>query len=316
MSRYRALFEQHLDGFEVFSNASQAQAFCPFHDDVGTDKKGFNVNLLTGKWYCYSCQKGGTAQTFMRLLQIKDYEPTVDYDQLETLEEMLRDEVKSLRPTWLNYPEGFSFITGKEDGILGKGASRYLIEERNLTLRQILEYRIGYCYKGYYRGRVIIPTLDDSGQVLYFVARSFLKGVKVPYLNPSNEIATGKTEVLFNYQNACTLSQIVVCEGVFDAMAVGQNGVAVFGKTISSQQANLLVTANPKEIIVALDGEAYQEALDIGKVLDSYGLPVRVAHLPGEEDPASLTRMELSRCLLEAKPMNVRNVLESKLSSL
>ena len=315
MSRYRALFEKHLEGFEAFGSQTQAQAFCPFHDDVGSGKKGFNVNLLTGRWYCYSCQKGGNVQRFMQLLQIKDFEPEVDYEQLNTLEEVLREEIRELRPTWLNYPEGFSFLTGKENGILGKQAYLYL-EKRGLTLSQMMEYRIGYCYKGRYKGRIIIPTLDEEDRVLYFVARSFLRGANAPYLNPSNEVARGKTEVLFNYANASTRSSIVVCEGVFDAMAVGLNGVALFGKTVSPQQANLLVAASPDEVVVALDGDAHANALEVGRILDSYGLLVRVAKLPDGEDPGSLDRVDLSRCLLAAEPVNLQSVLRSKLSSL
>lgn len=312
--RFRALFEQHLEGFEVFSNGTQAQAFCPFHDDVGSSKKGFNVNLLTGKWYCYSCQMGGGVQKFSRLVGVKDYEPDVEYERLDGIEDLLRDEVKELKPSWLNYPEGFSFVTGKEDGVVGKAACKYLLD-RGLTIPQIMRYRIGYCYVGRYKGRIIVPTLDEEERVQYFVARTFLHA-EVPYLNPSNSIVRGKTEVLFNYQNARSMSQIVICEGVFDAIAVGPNAVAVFGKTISAQQANLLAEAGPKEVVVALDGDAYPQAMEMGQILASYGLEVRVARLPREADPASLNRLDLSRYLQEAKAIGTKEILEAKLSAL
>lgn len=63
-----------------------------------------------------------------------------------------------------------------------------------------------------------------------------------------------KGRVLFNFDVARKYNFVVVTEGVFDAMAVGEPAVATFGTGISPQQCNLLKTYWDT-VIVLLDPE-------------------------------------------------------------
>jgi hypothetical protein len=41
---------------------------------------------------------------------------------------------------------------------------KYLAKKR-LTKADILKWKIGYCFSGEYRNRIIIPSFDDDGDV-------------------------------------------------------------------------------------------------------------------------------------------------------
>ena len=43
---------------------------------------------------------------------------------------------------------------------------------------------MGYCRAGEYRNRIIIPSFNDSGEVNYFVSRSWVKDHPLKYKNP------------------------------------------------------------------------------------------------------------------------------------
>ena len=64
----------------------------------------------------------------------------------------------------------------------------------------ILKYQIGYCEKGRYANKIIIPTFNADGVLDYFVARSFEKEPYVKYRNPSVSRNIIPNEHLINWK--------------------------------------------------------------------------------------------------------------------
>jgi len=309
-SKYYSLFEHHLDGFEPFTGNKQAQAFCPFHDDKGSSKKGFNVNLETGLWYCYSGCGGGTAGQFVNRLGLDEFIPDTDYDRVIELVDVLRSDIEQIDKGDMGYPDGFKFVTGTDDSVIGKKAFEYLLE-RGLSVEQLITLRIGYCYTGRYRGRIIVPILDEEGHVEYFVARAFFMASGPPYLNPSNKSGyKTKQDVLFNYHIAKSKSQIVLCEGVFDAIAVGPQGVCIFGKSLSPLQGKMLRASDAKTIVIALDEDAKQPAIELAYEMRGFGKQIKFAMLPSGHDPGDMDRMTLAKCIINAESVGLSNVIQ------
>ena len=83
---------------------------------------------------------------------------------------------------------------------------------------------------------------------------------------------------------------VVLTEGVTDAWAVGkEHGAGLFGKQLRPFQAKILYELiGPKRVLVALDGDAYEEAQQIAMDLSALIPRVDVLELPHGEDPASL----------------------------
>jgi hypothetical protein len=103
-----------------------------------------------------------------------------------------------------------------------------------------------------------------------------------------------KSRLLYNLQNAIKADgPLVIVEGIFDAWAVGSNAVALFGKTLSDAQRQLIVRhARGRSVVVWLDSDAQDDAVKLaGQVRASLRSaqarnPVLVATCPpGVKDP-------------------------------
>lgn len=95
---------------------------------------------------------------------------------------------------------------------------------------------------------------------------------------------------IFNIDRAIQQPYIVLVEGVFDAIRVGDSGAALFGKTLSTYQAQLL-RAFRGSVIVFLDPDATEEAL----VLEKAFSPTNPVHtiLNAKNDPGKLGSNEV-----------------------
>lgn len=155
---------------------------------------------------------------------------------------------------------------------------------RGFGLDYLRPYGFCYAWKGRYAGRLIVPVWE-GGRIIYFQARA-LFGEEPKYLNP----AIPKGQVVFGYELALPwmvtdwpTKRLYVCEGAFNAMSLGHNAVALFGKTMSSVQEarvlQLLTAAFPNraELIIAYDHGA--ESLAIGAATRFGSTAARIGYL-------------------------------------
>lgn len=165
-------------------------------------------------------------------------------------------------------PESYEPIGTDPSDLNERMAVKYL-KGRGLTDLQIQEHAIGYASTGKYYGCIIVPV-KKGGKVAYFVARAYLRS-DVRYLNPSKaEIGTGKSEVVFNYDRASRFDEAFVCEGVFDALAMGERGMAIFGSDVSDEQMSMLLKF--KKLGVCLDPDAETEQNELVEKLFGFGI--------------------------------------------
>ena len=103
-----------------------------------------------------------------------------------------------------------------------------------------------------------------------------------------------KGQIFFNYDWAAQSEIVVICEGTFDAMAVGRSGVAALGKGITEYQTRLIAnTPNWKIAVLLLDpGDADKETekLKLSVAGNVRILPVK---LEGYKDAGEAPRMEI-----------------------
>ena len=55
---------------------------------------------------------------------------------------------------------------------------------------------------------------------------------------------------------------IILCEGLFDAMAIKRNAIPLLGKNIQSNLMKKIVTSVVNKIYIALDRDAIKQALN------------------------------------------------------
>lgn len=104
-----------------------------------------------------------------------------------------------------------------------------------------------------------------------------------------------KGKILYNYDWARRSNLVVVCEGVFDALAVGRCAVATFGKGVTEYQANILKSYWDLIIILLDPGDAEADMIKLNKALDKGTAPTFYVMLQGYKDAGETPREEIWR---------------------
>jgi len=146
-------------------------------------------------------------------------------------------------------------------------------------------------YYDYFRGRVMFPIIDVSGNVVGFGGR-VLDGSTPKYLNTSDTPAFKKSKNLFalNYAKKENAGYFILCEGYMDVITLHDAGfstaVATLGTAITSEQARMLKKYTDKVVLSYDSDEAGRKAANraIG-ILEEAGVEVRVLKMSGAKDP-------------------------------
>jgi len=151
-----------------------------------------------------------------------------------------------------------------------------------------------------FRGRVMIPICNDTGEVIAFSGRVLEKDAKAAkYINSPETSLFTKGAVLFGLHKSkralIDQSSAVVCEGQLDLIttfeAGVQNVVAAQGTAFTDRQARKL-KQYVEEVVLCFDSDAAGEkaAERSLSALLAANLAIRVATMPEGEDPDSLIR--------------------------
>ncbi len=148
-------------------------------------------------------------------------------------------------------------------------------------------------------GRVILPVFE-GGELVYFQARALSNEIYPKYLNPpKREGAEGKASFVFNLEQACLYDEILICEGIFSAIAAGPNAVAIFGKELSDAQTRKLFFAKIRKAVVVFDAGEQKSAKRAAAKLSSR-MQVRIANL-SHGDPNEISLRELQIAILNSE---------------
>lgn len=321
------------------SKGMQYSWMCPLCDD---HKERLFVNLDRQVFICHNCQTAGTAITLISLLEGVEWKKALDmYRGLEGYEKPLPEDLEQevyqrlFKPDDVEtskyvYPLPDEFILIEQAvGKTGKKAKEYL-RSRGVTLDMCEKYYIGYCEDGDYADRIVMPDFEDN-ELVYWQARTFLPTPTNPIikkmfrkvLNPSltkEQVAQGivavdKSEVISNIDFIKEYGMAVLCEGKMDSYTIGDIGGCLHGKVMSDAQFIKLVTNKDKigTVAVMLDGDAFSNAISIADRLYRHYDDVLVCRLPKTDDPNTLGREGVLRCLQEAMPYSPSFAIKARL---
>jgi DNA primase len=268
-----------------------------FHCPICNHKKPkLIVNIFTGQYNCWTCHpatKGKTPVSLFKKLGVEK----------ERMIEMKgyfkgdRTKIEDTETTRVFLPKEFISMTENDKSLEYRRATVYL-KNRGINESDVRKYNIGYCKEGRYRNRVIVPSYDKNGQVNYFIARSFEKDPYQKYDAPSVQ----KTEIVGMEYFVNWSVPVILCEGIFDAIAIKRNVVPLFGKSITKALMLKLVESQVKTVYLALDKDALKEALTYSEQLINLGKEVYLIELDGK-DPSDLGFTSMTELLQKAKPL-------------
>lgn len=209
-----------------------------------------------------------------------------------------------------NNPEAFPFF-------------QYL-SGRGVTLEQIEKHKMAYVVQGEVEltdgrkmnlvNQLIFYTLDDNNKPLYWNTRSIDPNPFIKSFNaPSKPEEYAKNNTIFNLNNAKKSGRIVVQEGVFDALTVGESGVATFGKMVTDDQVELLAQAANEyniPIYLFLDEDASKEMTNsVGRLQSRTGSPVYLVVNKTGKDANDLGKEKCEELISNALPADTEGQL-------
>jgi|TARA_B100000073_G_scaffold112691_1_gene91004 DNA primase len=276
---------------------------CPF---CNHHKKKLQVNFETQKWHCWVCNQGGhkigillrkinaPKQIISEVLKILGDYKGVKYEKDEKTEYNV------------SLPQCYKPLWKKSEDPLYKNAIHYL-RQRGIGGIDILRYSMGYCTSNGYSNRIIIPSYDKDGKLNYFIARDMFPNSKFKYKNPPMSKDMIGFEMYINWNEP-----IVLCEGVFDAIAIRNNAIPLLGKFLSKTLLKKLAEKQPKEVYVALDNDAKKDAIKLVKFLMDSGIKTYLLEM-NDKDPSELGFKKFWKIVEKAKPFKFSDVVKGRL---
>jgi len=269
-------------------------------------KPKLQINTQTQKWHCWVSNQGGHKlyQLFKKLKASKE-----QFDELTDLVggfQSLSSNREKVKENIVRLPKEFKPLLSNGNSIIAKH-SRVYLNNRNVSNGDILRYGIGYCEEGMYSNRVIVPSYNSDGELNYFVGRDIYEG-GFKYKNPPVSKDVIGFDLFINWNEP-----IILCEGVFDAIAIKRNAIPLFGKTIPKSLKKKIYEKKVKEIYILLDKDAISDAIKITDDLMKNGINVYFVSL-SEEDPSDMGFKKVINLIKETKQTSFSDLMRMKLN--
>ena len=275
---------------------------CPF---CNHHNKKFAVNVIKNKWKCWVCGvRGGSLIGLFKKLgatpsQIKELRTYLSDEDIRNFKDDPKDVVQ------LSLPPEFLPLWKPVDTFEYRNAISYL-KKRNISGYDIIRYRMGYCADGAYKGRIVVPSSGADGKLNYFVARAYYDG-GMKYKNPpvSKNIIVFEDQINWN-------EPVILCEGVFDAIAIRRNAIPMLGKFLPKKLEVKLLEHQVKQVYILLDDDARKEALVLEQKLKAYGIDVSQV-LVTNGDAAELGFQKTWEFITQATQTTFKDFIQNRL---
>ncbi len=251
-------------------------------------KSKFSINLDKNAYKCWVCDYRGrnirrVIRRFGTYTQLVSWNQLSDETDLQRIDDLFMENSVSQSKIEVQLPAEFLSLATAPLPATGVRAFKYL-KTRGVTEADILKWKIGFCFSGEYRNRIIIPSFAENGDCSYFIARSYT-GDSYKYKNPR-----ASKDVVFNELFIDWNKDLTIVEGVFDALVAG-NAVPILGSTLRKGSDLLYqIVRNDTPIYIALDPDAAAKERRIIKMLLEYDIELYKIDVSGYEDVGSMPK--------------------------
>lgn len=160
-----------------------------------------------------------------------------------------KEEIKE--KTKLVIPEGLSFFSETDSGVMYNKAYNYL---KSRSIPEVSINQLGYVYdtnRDFELG-IFIPFFEN-GELVYYIIRNVDSSSKLRYDNPKG---INGSEFLYNYDSMKDNGVICITEGVFDAISIENYlGTAMLTSSLNKNQASKIFDKAPSKIIYIPDND-------------------------------------------------------------
>ncbi len=299
----------------------------------------FYVSPEKNIWHDFSSNKGGDVFSFVMEVEGMDFRQALEHLARKAGVDMSLYQTKgrdtAKRKKVLLEVMRLASAYYQHSLLKNPRALEYVFKKRGLTKQTVTDFRIGYApdqgnalvqflaKKGFtkkdlddagltnrfgsdlFRGRMIVPLMDETGQTIGFTARIIADDPNAPkYLNTPSTLLYDKSRHIFGLSQAKEAIRkggySVLVEGNLDVVSSHQAGekavVATAGTALTEHQLRALKRLSP-QVRLAFDGDkagiaATERAIPIASGLD---ISLTVITLPGDaKDPDELIQQDVS----------------------
>ena len=313
------------------------KARCPFHNEKTAS---FFVSPVRNTFHCFGCNVGGDIFTFVEKIEGIDFASALkmlaERAGVTLTDNTFGGENKEARSRLVAiHEEATKFF---ESELATNLSAKEYLKSRGLTEETMKSWRIGYAKDswrelsihllslGYnekelqdaglvipsrngvvdrFRGRIMFPIANISGNIIGFSGRFFVPGKdekteNAPkYMNSPETELYHKTRVLFGLDKArraiSEKGYVILVEGQMDLIMAHQakteNTVAVSGTALTEEHLTIL-SRFTKNIMLAFDSDSAGLKASERAVLMAFpmGLEIKIVRIPGAKDPADVIR--------------------------
>jgi len=259
--------------------------YCKHH------KKKLSINIEKNLYKCWICESTGRdirrlVRRFGDFNQLQAWDKLTNRININEFDDLFAENAaKRIDSQLIVLPSGFISLNN-EASLSATPALNYL-KKRGILDKDTLYWKMGYCMDGRYANRIIVPSFDDNGDLNYFVARNFSSDPR-KYLNPPVS-----KDIIFNELYLEWDTDLVVTEGIFDAIVAGPNAVPLLGSTLRpNSKLFMKIVQNDTPVFLALDPDADKKEKRIIKLFLTYGLEVYKIDISGYQDVSDMGREE------------------------
>ena len=274
---------------------------------ISHHKPKLQINTQTQKWHCWVSNQGGhnLFQLFKKLKASRE-----QFDELSDIvgkpKSLSSKYEKNKQKDIVRLPNEFKPLWKGNVSIIKKHALVYL-KNRGINMVDIIRYGMGYCEEGLYANRIIVPSYSSDGDLNYFVGRDIYGG-GFKYKNPPVSKDVIGFDLFINWNEP-----IVLCEGVFDAIAIRRNAIPLFGKTIPKSLMKKIYEKQVRQIYILLDSDAILDSIKITDNLMKNGINVYYVNL-SEEDPSDMGFKKVINLIKETEQTSFSDLMRMKLN--
>jgi len=284
---------------------------CPTDKCKGSVNKKLSVNFKKNVFKCWACGYRGNDIAF---LVHKYIGGAIEWESkpliTRTFEEIFYGETEQIIQDFL--PNDFKPLAPEAETDHEEEAQSFL-RSRGIGYRDIIKWRIGYSDEDLW-GRIVIPSFNVDGICNYYVARTF-KGQKSKYWTPK----IIKENIIFNEYDIDWSKDIILVEGVFDAIVAGPNAIPLLGSSFNKRTKLFeMIIKHHSRVYLALDSDkvGLNASYKIAALLYEHGIEVYMVRFEDYNDPGQMSKMEFVVCKEEAKLYNLYDMVIERMMNL
>lgn len=278
---------------------------CPSCNEKKKNKLKLIIRLDDGRYQCWVCGIKGANVSYL----------ASKYGKLnEDLSNTFGKKVKKIEgiERTLELPKSSTFLLNKSCDPDQAAVLRY-VKRRGLSNLDVYRWRMLYSSNRSHRRRVIIPSFDADGNLNYYVARS-IDSNRIPrYMNSK----VSKNDIIFNEIDIDWSKQIVLVEGVFDAMKCGNNVIPILGSTLSKKsELYMKLIRGACKVTLSLDPDLKDKSYVIADNLARDGCEVSISFAPKDRDLGEMCKRDAREVISNQVAYDPMSALMSKIQGI